>query len=299
MLILNIKETLKLIRSKFIRQNIDKIFALLPISVFGLILFGINALLIYAVSISSTVIFDYLLNTYITNNDDFDYLESVAGGLFLAIMLPPTLPLYVVVIGALFSVFVVRLFLKVDGGFLLPPVIVSRIFLQLSFPTQMSTYLEPMSDVIATATPLSQGYYNIKEIILGVTSGCIGETSSILIIIGGLYLLTVKLISWEIPVSIFASSLIISIVMGENPLTYICSGSLLISCFYFNLDSGIIPGKRLGKVIFGVGCGLIIAFIRYTSIYPDGSAFAIVIMSLFVNLIDKIKIREKRGLNEK
>ena len=298
MLILNIKQTLKEVQSHFDRRNIDKIFALLPISIFGVILFGIRALLICTVSVASTVVFQYVVNSYIDKDEEFDYLESVAGGLFLAIMLPPRLPLYIVVIGSLFSVFVMRLFLKVGDNFLLSPVFVSRIFLQFSFPTQMSTYFEPMSDIIASSTPLSESLYNIKEIVFGVTSGCIGETSSILLIIGGLYLLTVKLISWEIPVSILVSSIILCVVLGENPLIYICSGGFLVSCFYFNLDDGNTPINRLGRIVFGIGCTIIIAFVRTFSNIPDGTSYAIVIMSLFVPLLNKINFKEKRDFNE-
>lgn len=278
----------------FQRNNVDALIALLPLMLFGLILFGIKALLVCFVSIASTVVFEYLSNL-IVKNDKTDYSLSLVSGMLLGLVLPPALPLYLAVLGSAFSVFVVKLFLYSKDGYIVSPVLVSRIFLQLSFPSQMSYYLEPMIDLEAAATPLKNNIYSLKEILFGVISGSIGETASILIILCGLYLIWLKVISFEIPLSFILSAVVSILIFGNSSLVSILLGGLLFASMFFSVEGTNLPKTRLGKIIFGIGCGIITVIIREFSGVPEGASYAVVFMSLLIPIIDRINFSFRKA----
>ena len=281
------------------KRNIHIIIALLPLLLFGFILFGIKAFLVCFVCVASTVVFDYFVNLLLKNGLT-DYSNSIVSGLFLGLMLPPTLPLYITVLGSAFSVFVVKLFLTSKNGFAVSPALVSRVFLQLSFPKQMSLFLEPMVDVEASATPLTHNIYNFKEVLFGVTSGSIGETSTILIILCGLYLIWVKVVSFEIPLSFILSALVSTLIFGQSSVVTILLGSLIFTSFFMGVEGINQPKNRLGKILFGIGCGVLTVIIRDFGNIAEGTSYAVVFMSLIVPLIDKIKfgVRKVESSNE-
>lgn len=276
------------------KKNIDILIAFSPLLIFGFILFGIKAALVCITAVASTVIFDYFISLLL-REEKTDYSKSIVSGLLLGLILPPALPLYIVVIGSAFSAFVIKLFLASKDGYIVSPALTTRIFLQLSFPAQMSNYLEPMIDVKASATPLTSNIYSLKEILFGVISGSIGETATILIILCGLYLIWVKVISLEIPISYILSALISTLIFRPSSVVEILLGSLIFASFFMGVEGVKLPKNRLGKIIFGIGCGVLTVCIRTFGNVPEGTSYAIVFMSLIVPLIDKIKFNFRKA----
>ena len=290
---MKISSTIKDVYKSCEKKNIDKLIAFSPLVIFGFILFGIKAVLVCICAVASTVIFDYLINI-IFHERKTDYSNSIVSGLLLGLILPPTLPLYIVVLGSAFSAFVVKLFFATKDGYIISPALTSRIFLQLSFPLQMSYYVEPMIDVKASATPLTNNIYTLKEILFGVTSGSVGETATILIILCGLYLIWVKVISFEIPISYFFSALISILIFGQSSVVTIFLGSLIFTSLFMGVEGVNLPKNRLGKILFGVGCGVLTIIIRDFGNISEGTSYAVVFMSLIIPLIDKIKFSFKK-----
>lgn len=287
---LNLNIILKLIDvfKSFKKKNIDILIALSPLVILGFILFGIKAVLICVCAVASTVIFNYLINI-IFNEGKTDYSNAIVSGLLLGLILPPTLPLYIVALGAAFSEFVIKLFFTIKDVYIVPPALTSRIFLQLSFPSLMSYYIEPMIDVKASATPITNNIYSLKEILFGVISGSVGETATILIILCGLYLIWMKDISFEIPSSYIISAVVSMLILEQSSVVKILLGSLIFTAFFMSVEGVNLPKKRFGKILFGVGCGILTVIIREFGNISEGTSYAVVFMSLIVPLIDKIK----------
>ncbi len=294
MLSLNILSKFIEVFKGFQKKNIDILIALLPLTLFGMILFGIKSILVCLVCVASACIFDYLVGLML-KIDKIDYSKSLVSGLLLGLILPPTLPLYIAVIGTAFSAFVVKLFLTSKDGLIISPALASRIFLQLSFPTQMSYYLEPMTDVTASATPLTNNIYSLKEILFGVISGSIGETASILIILCGLYLIWIKAISWQISLSFILSAIVSIFIFTNSSVATLFLGGLLFASFFLSVEGVNLPKSILGKIIFGSGCGILTIIIREFGNIPEGVSYALVFMSLMIPLIDKIKFNFRKA----
>ena len=294
-ILLNFKEIFK----SFERKKIDTIIALLPLTLFGFILFGIKAILICLVCVAATSLFDYLSNM-IQKNENVDYSKSIIGGMLLGLILPPTLPLYIVVLGCAFSVFVIKLFFCSKGGYIISPALTTRIFLQISFPNQMSQFLNPMTDISASATPLTNNIYNFKEVSFGIICGSIGETASVLIVLCGLYLIWTKVISFEIPLTILLSALISIFAFGDRSFVSLLLGGLLFASFFLCTEDICLPRSRFGKIVYGTGCGIITIIIRQFGNTPEGICYAVVFMSLIIPLINKIKFsfKKEKKVNE-
>ena len=291
---MNLLLKFKEIYNSFDKRNIDILVALAPLTLFGLILFGIRAFIVCLVCVASTLIFDFCL-FFMLKKENVDYSKSLISGLFLGLMLPPALPLYIAVLGSAFSVFIVKFFFETKEGFIISPALASRIFLQVSFPSQMADFLQPMVDISASATPLTNNIFSLKEILFGVTSGSIGETSTILIILCSLFLIWVKAISWQISVSILSSSLIFSLILDDSSIVLLILGGLLFASFFFSVEGLKLPKNLFGKIFFGFGCGLITVIIREFGNVPEGISYAIVFMGLLVPLIDKVKFNLKKA----
>ena len=283
----------------------DVLFALFPAVLWSIYVFGIRCLYIIAVSMFSSITFEYLYRLIMKKNNTVSDLSAAVTGLLLALSLPSTVPLWLPIVGSFFAIVVVKQLYGGIGKNVVNPALAARVFLFVAFPTELTTFLETKTqstslDTIATATPLVQlkngqmPDVDIIECFLGNIPGTVGEISASLLILGGLYLLFKKVITWHIPVTYLATVAILSYffpagnISGTDFMLYqLFTGGLIIGAIFMATDYTTSPVTSKGRIIYGIGCGVITVFIRYFGGYPEGVSFAILIMNLFVWYIDR------------
>ena len=263
---------------------LDVIFALLPATICGIFFFGFHALLIVAVTVASAVVAEYIWCRAIKKEPTLRDLSAIVTGLLLGLNLPPTLPLWMAALGSAVAIIVVKQMFGGLGHNFANPAITARITLMVSFPTAMTTFVDPFvaSDAISTATPLSGSQQiptDITGLFFGNYPGCIGETSALLLLAGGIYLVLRKVITPELPLAFFLSAAALSWALGDDPLRTLLSGGLMLGAIFMATDYVTSPPTRWGKVIFGVGAGLITVVIRHFGNLPEGVSFAILLIT--------------------
>ena len=293
------------VRSKESIQSImrDVVIALIPASVMGIYYFGFKALMLIAVSIVSSLVFEWgyekILKKPITVSD----FSAVLTGLLLALNLPATASWWVPVVGSFIAIVLGKQFYGGLGQNFINPALIGRAFLVAAYPTQTtgaafatgrmvvdaSTYATPLAELKA-GTALVNGDA-IKNALIGNVGGCIGETCAIALLIGGVYLIVKHIISWRIPVIYIAVVFILTTIMRGNGVIggvyEIFVGGLMLGAFFMATDYVTSPISAKGQVIFAVGCGLLTSFFRVYGGYPEGVSYSILIMNLAVPLIDR------------
>lgn len=270
----------------------DVIIALLPATFAGIYFFKLEAFLVILVSILSCVgaeaLWQKLTHQKITVTD----LSAVVTGLLLSFNVPPSIPLWIPIVGGFFAVIIVKQFFGGLGQNFMNPALAARAFLLASWPVQMTTWTV---DGVSSATPLAiikQGGSELPSlfnVFIGNVGGCIGETSALALLIGGVYLIYRGVINWRIPVSFLGTTFLIMTVAGRSvpPLYELFAGGLMLGAIFMATDYATSPISTKGKLIFGIGCGLLTSIIRIWGGYPEGVSYSIIIMNLFVPLIDK------------
>ena len=268
----------------------DVIIALLPVSVAGVLIFGLRALAVIAVCVISCVGFEALFNLITKKDQTIGDFSAVLTGLLLALNLPANIPLWQCVIGALFAIIVVKCLFGGIGHNLVNPAITARVFMLVAFGS-MAVAAFPV-DTVAGATPLSaEKMPTLITLFLGNYGGAIGETCTLALIIGGVYLLIRKVITWHIPVvfilTVFVFSFFYKGFDAVSALSLVMSGGLFIGAIFMATDYVTSPATAWGKVIFAVGAGVLTCLIRYYGTYPEGVSFAILFMNILTPYISK------------
>lgn len=281
----------------------DVIIALVPALAASVWLFGPRALLINIISVASCILFEYITRKILKRNNTINDLSAVVTGLLLAFNLPSTLPLWMVPIGAFVAIVVVKQFFGGIGQNFVNPALMGRIILMVSFPGQMSAWVEPYRwgetvDAVSTATPLFElqsgatPSVNLLDMLIGTRAGCLGETCAVALILGGIYLLARKVISPSIPFSFIGTVAVFMFIAGKGDLEFLAynllGGGLLIGAIFMATDYATCPLTSKGKIIYGIGCGLVACVIRQFGSYNEGVSFAIILMNLLVPHIDNL-----------
>ncbi len=267
----------------------DVLISLLPATVAGTLIFGWRALLVIAICVISSVLFEALFNIIIKKEQTIGDLSAAVTGLLLALNLPSNIPLWQCVIGSLFAIVVVKCLFGGIGKNLVNPAITARVFMLVAF-TSIATPSFPV-DSVASATPLSGAIQmpSLLDLFLGSYGGAIGETSTLALLIGGIYLLVRNVISWHTPVvfigTVFVFSLLMESFNAVQALSLIMSGGVFIGAFFMATDYVTSPPTPWGKVIFSLGAGLLTSLIRYFGTYPEGVSFAILFMNILTPYI--------------
>lgn len=278
------------------------IIALLPAVACSLWYFRLPALLVLLVSIGSCMAIEWGVTRFMFHRKNtLTDCSAILTGILLALNLPSTLPLWMVVAGAVMAVGVAKMAFGGLGCNIFNPALVGRVFLLISFPVAMTTWPVPLADGITGPTILSMtklGTINATDaqlmpLFLGSTGGSMGEVSAAALLLGFIYLLAVKVIRWHIPVSIIAGLAAIDLIAGYPPLIDILSGGLLLGAIFMATDYVTSPMTKKGMVLYGLLIGLITAVIRRWGAYPEGMSFAILIMNGFTPLINRY-IRPQR-----
>lgn len=277
----------------------DVCLALLPSAIYGCILFGLRAVIILCATVASAVLAEYLWNKILKKPQSAGDFSAVVTGLLLGMNISSKVPVWMAVIGSVVAIIVVKQMFGGLGHNFVNPAIAARIVLLVSFPAAMTSYYEPMSDVVSSATPLvSEQMTSVKDLFFGMHSGAIGETSAFLLLVGGVYLVIRKIISPVIPVCFIGTVALLNLVSGGDVVYQILSGGLILGAVFMATDYTTSPATPLGKVIFGVGCGAITFVIRKFGSLPEGVSYSIILMNILVPHIDKLTSVKPFGAKE-
>ena len=285
------------------------LIALLPAFAVGIYQFGFRVVTLTAVFVASCVLFEYLYNKITKKPQTVGDLSAVLTGVLLAFNCPSSLPYEIVIVGSFAAIVVIKQLFGGIGQNLVNPAVTARVFMFIAFATPMTSWPTPRGghatgavvDATTSATPLgvlSHGsfadVYNDgftkMDLFLGNVGGCIGEVSALAILIGGLFLIWKKVISPIIPVTFIATVFVLGLIWGgfDGALFHILAGGLMLGAFFCATDYVTSPTLPLGKVIFGIGCGLFTMLIRIFASYPEGVSFAILLRNILTPYIDKI-----------
>jgi electron transport complex protein RnfD len=289
---------------------LNVIVALLPAVALALYCFGLGAAVVIATSIAGCVVVEYLISRYMLGEKpSISNLSAVLTGLLLALNLPSNLPIWTVLIGCVIAIGIGKMTFGGLGCNIFNPALVGRVFLLLSFPVQMTTWPLPMEnrmaylDATTGATTLGQlkmaqisgADVDILTHALGFTGGSMGEMGAIALLIGFIYLLCTRTITWHIPVSILATVALFSLCIGVNPGVQLVTGGLMLGAIFMATDYVTSPMSHSGMILYGVMIGIITVVIRQWGAYPEGVSFAILIMNGLTPLINRYLKPRKFG----
>lgn len=297
------------------------IIALVPALICSFISFGMGAIITTAISVAACVLTEWAINKFLLGSDKCTVCDGSAAltGILLAFNMPSNIAPWIVIIGAVFAIGVVKMTFGGLGCNLFNPALAGRAFLLISFPVQMTTWPVPGQgfgtylDAETGATPLSimkaafksgdasmlDQLASVKDMLLGNTGGCLGEVAGAALILGLIILLVKKVITWHIPVSILCTVFVFSGLLHlanpvyANPVAELLSGGLLLGAIFMATDYVTSPMSKNGQLVYGVAIGLLTVIIRTYGAYPEGMSFAILIMNAFTPLINN-KFKPKR-----
>jgi electron transport complex protein RnfD len=295
------------------KNMLSVIYALIPAYLVGLYFFGLGALIVSLTAVLSCVLFEYLIQKFIFKGTiTINNGSAALTGLLLAFNLPSNIPVWMVIIGSLVAIGIAKMSFGGLGNNPLNPALVGRVFLLISFPVAMTSWPRPIPfnlhyiDAETAATPLALLKSQFVEIpktldlLIGNMGGSLGEVSTIALLIGLVYLLIKRIISWHIPISIlvtvFIFTGILHLVNPEaylTPVFHLLTGGLMLGAVFMATDYATSPMNTRGMLVYGVGIGIITVVIRVFGIYPEGVSFAILIMNAFTPLINTY-IKPKR-----
>lgn len=292
------------IRSNATTQQImlDVILALVPSCIASVILFGVRSLAVIATCVVVCIGSEWGFEKLCKRPNTLYDLSAVVTGILLALNLPSTIPLWQAVFGSMVAIIVVKQLFGGIGKNFANPAITARIVMLLSFSGTMSAF-SASADAVSSATPLGamkagEALPSLMDLFLGKHGGSLGETCVLAIVIGGIYLLIRRVITWHTPVVFIGTVFLFTWLLGENPLEHILTGGLMLGAFFMATDYSTTPSTKWGKVIFGFGCGLITVLIRLYANYPEGVSFAILFMNILTPYI-RIWTRKKPFGKEK
>ena len=288
---------------------LDVIIALMPLLIAGTIIMGYRAAILSIVCVAASVFFEWgwqkLLKKPVTICD----LSAAVTGLILALNLPVTLPFWMAIVGCFFAIVIVKQFFGGLGHNFMNPALAGRAFLLTSWAMEMTTWIKPFekislfsnADVVSSATPLAilkEGSGTLPsyiDLFVGNVGGCIGEVSALAILIGAGYLLTKRVIEIKVPLIYIATVFVLSYFVGRDGIYQILSGGLLFGAFFMATDYVTTPYTKLGKIIFGFGCGFLTFVIRNWGGYPEGVSYSILLMNVLTPLIDRYTVPKTFG----
>lgn len=272
---------------------LDVVIALVPAAVASVIIFGWRSLLVIGVCVATCVLSEFLFEFLCKREVTISDLSAVVTGMLLAFNLPVTIPIWQAVLGSVIAIIVVKQLFGGIGQNFANPAITARIIMMTAFSGTMTSWVFP--DAVATATPLAAmakgdaasvpSYLNL---FLGYHGGCLGETCALALLLGGAYLLIRRVISWHTPVAFLGTVAVMSLICGKDVLSQLLSGGLLLGALFMATDYSTTPPSKWGKIIFGVGCGLITILIRFWGNFPEGVSFSILLMNILTPYISKL-----------
>lgn len=275
----------------------DVLIALIPAVIASVIFFGLRALLVEVFCVAVCVFLEWLFEKGMKRPNTILDLSAAVTGLILALNLPVGIPLWMCVVGCAVAIIVVKQLFGGIGHNFANPAITARIVMFLAFSSAMATWQAPnLVDAVSSATPLvglknglALDGYSPMQLFLGAVPGCLGETSALALLIGGVYLLVRKVITWHTPVCFIGTVFVLSLLRGglDFALAEILAGGLFLGAIFMATDYATTPSTPWGRAVFGVGCALITCLIRFFGNYPEGVSFSILLMNILTPYISK------------
>ncbi|WP_283391430.1 RnfABCDGE type electron transport complex subunit D [Millionella massiliensis] len=288
----------------------DVVIALIPAFALSLFIYGLNALVVTAIAVVSCMFFEWLINRFMLRRaSTLGDWSAVVTGTLLAFNLPANISPWLIVLGALVAIGIGKMSFGGLGRNLFNPALVGRVFLLISFPVQMTLFPDtPGVDAITGATPLAfvkeamktgtpvadiMPNIDLGGMLLGFKDGSMGEIGALALLIGGIYLLIRKVITWHIPVFVLGSIFVFASILWlidpaqyMNPLFHLFAGGAMLGAIFMATDYVTSPMSKAGQIIYAIGIGVITILIRVWGAYPEGISFAILIMNATVPLIN-------------
>ena len=285
------------IRAKYSTQTImrDVIIALIPALIAAVIHYGPYTLAIVAVCVAVSMICEYIMDKILKKENTLHDLSAVVTGIILAYCLPAGAPLWLAAFGAAIAIIIVKQLFGGIGQNFANPACTARIILFISFASYMTPWSSSGTDIISGSTPLSTGTASYMDLFLGNIGGSLGETCKLALLIGLVYLLAKKIITWHTPVAFVATVFVLSAAVGADPVYAILSGGVFLGAFFMATDYVTSPSTRMGRVIFGIGCGAITVLIRQYCSYPEGVSFSILLMNILAPHIERLTSSKSFG----
>lgn len=294
------------------------IYAMIPAMLISFYFFGLGAVKVMLVSVAACLAVEYLIQKHLLKGPStLNNHSAIVTGMLLAFNVPSSLPIWMIVVGAIVAIGIGKMAYGGLGKNPFNPALVGRVFLLISFPVDMTTWPKPLPilsnfqlsriglgngliDTITGPTPLGilkEGGSELPayaDMLIGNMGGCLGEVSAIALLLGGLYMLIRKVITWHIPVAYMGSAMLFAGILWKidpsqyvNPLFHLISGGMMLGIFFMATDMVSSPMSAKGQILFGIGCGVITMLIRVYGVYPEGVSFAILIMNAFVPIINR------------
>ena len=282
----------------------DVIIALIPAFAMAVYTFGVRALILTAVSILTCILTEYLCQKALKRDIEAFDGSAILTGILFSFVVPVIMPLQYVVVGNIVAIALGKMVYGGLGHNIFNPALIGRAFVQASWPVAITTFAydgkagATVLDAMKRGIPLTdsliyEGGNQYINAFLGQMGGCLGETSALALLIGGVYLIYKKQIDWKVPAVIIGTVFVLTWAMGANPFMQILSGGLFLGAFFMATDMVTSPITGKGRVIFALGIGILVSLIRIKGGYPEGTAYAILIMNGVVPLIDRY-IRPKK-----
>jgi len=267
----------------------DVLIALLPAVIAGCVVFGLRALLVVAVTTAACVFFEWGFEKLCHTPSTISDLSAAVTGVLLAMNLPVSIPLWQAVFGALVAIVAVKGLFGGIGKNFANPAITARIVMFLAFSKTMTAWVFP--DAVSSATPLAMmangESVDYLTLLLGNHGGCLGETSALALLIGFAYLLIRGVISWHTPICFVGTVFVMSLILGQDAVGQILSGGLMLGAIFMATDYSTTPSTNWGRVLFGIGAGLLTVLIRFYGAYAEGVSFAILFMNILTPYLSK------------
>lgn len=289
------------------RLMLDVVIALIPALAVGCAVLGIRSLIVTLISMAAAVAAEYVFHLLSRKRNTLPDCSALVTGMLLAMTLPHTVPYWMAAAGSAFAIVAVKLLSGGLGQNVFNPALIGRAALMLLFPAALTRFEALGVDGVTAATPLHHMIMpalpeqSVLDMFLGNCPGCIGEISSLALIIGGAYLIWRKVISARIPVAYLATVAVIALVFHKTDdaiawmLYHLFSGGVMLAAFFMATDYVTSPVTKKGQIIFGVGCGVLTMFFRYNGLFPEGVTYAILLMNLFVWAIDRYTAPRRYG----
>jgi len=282
---------------------LDVLIALVPAFIASVIIFGARSILVTGACVAACVFFEWAFEKITKRPNTIGDYSACITGVLLAFNLPVTIPIWQAVFGSAVAIILVKQLFGGLGKNFANPAITARIVMFLAFTVTMTNWYSPNEgtslwvypiDGVAGATPLAIIKWGDTDVLpsiwnmfIGVRGGCIGETSNLALLIGGIYLMLRRVITWHTPVTYIAVVFGLSALIGQDPVYHLFAGGLFIGAIFMATDYVTTPQTNLGRLVFGVGAGLFTVLIRVYSSYPEGVSFAILLMNILTPYINK------------
>ncbi len=286
----------------------DVALALMPTTVVGIFFFGYYAALVLFTAVAAAVASEWAFNKIMKKRSTTGDFSAVVTGILIALNMPPRIPLWMVVIGSAFAIIIVKQMFGGLGKNFVNPALAARCFMLIAWTGAMTTFYEPITDAVSSATPLAVmkdgaagTLPSLVQCFIGFKAGTIGEVSAIALIIGFAYLVIRKVVSVKIPAAYLASFAVLTFLFGKNPMSagylayQLLTGGLLLGAFFMATDYVTTPTTPKGMIIFGIGCGVLTFLIRRFGGYPEGVSFSILLMNLASPLIERFTVPTSFG----